>query len=159
MLKHKLNNTKIIIHGSASIETTVTMMACAKLGLHFSVIFEDLAPEAISKRIKLIKPALFITRIEKKKFEKKFFRGLNYRNNLKFIFLKNLKFSKPKSNYSKLIKYSFKSDKEFFYSFHIWNNRKPQRHSSFVRRLLGCYKINMSKAIWHEQRLCSRNGI
>ena len=67
MLKNKLNNTKIIIHGSASIETTVTMMACAKLGLHFSVIFEDLAPEAISKRIKLIKPTLFITRIEKKK--------------------------------------------------------------------------------------------
>lgn len=145
MLKHKLNNTKIIIHGSASIETTVTMMACAKLGLHFSVIFEDLAPEAISKRIKLIKPALFITRIEKKKFEKKFFRGLNYRNNLKFIFLKNLKFSKPKSNYSKLIKYSFKSDKDFFTLFTSGTTGNPKGivHSSggyLVATKLTCQK-------------------
>lgn len=66
-LHSKLNTSKVIIHGSASLETAVAMLSCAKLGIHFSVIFEDLAPEAISKRIDLIKPDLFITRFESKK--------------------------------------------------------------------------------------------
>ena len=55
-LKKKINQKTVIIHGSASLETSVAMMTCAKVGIHFSVIFEDLAPEAISKRIDLIKP-------------------------------------------------------------------------------------------------------
>ena len=53
-------------------ETAVVMMSCAKLGIHFSVIFEDLAPEAISKRIDLIKPKLFITRFEKGNLRNKY---------------------------------------------------------------------------------------
>ena len=67
--KQKVSKNKIIIHSSASIEATVSMLACAKLGIHFSVIFEDLAPEAISKRIALLKPNIFITRFNKKKFK------------------------------------------------------------------------------------------
>ena len=83
--------------------------------------------------------------MKKKKFEKKFFRGLNYRNNLKFIFLKNLKFSKPKSNYSKLIKYSFKSDKDFFTLFTSGTTGNPKGivHSSggyLVATKLTCQK-------------------
>ena len=34
---------KIVIHGSSSIETTVAIFACIKIGIHFSVIFEDLS--------------------------------------------------------------------------------------------------------------------
>ena len=52
ILKKKINhnlNSKVIIHGSSSIETTVSIFACVKLGIHFSVIFEDLAAEAIEK--------------------------------------------------------------------------------------------------------------
>ena len=64
----KISNKKIIIHSSASLEAAVSMLACAKMGIHFSVIFEDLAPEAISKRISLLKPDLLISRFNKKKF-------------------------------------------------------------------------------------------
>ena len=65
----KVSNSKVIIHSSASIEATISMLTCAKLGIHFSVIFEDLAPEAISKRIDLLKPNIFITRFNEKKFK------------------------------------------------------------------------------------------
>ena len=40
-----------MIHASASLESAISMLSCTKLGIHFSVIFEDLAPEAISKRM------------------------------------------------------------------------------------------------------------
>ena len=67
--REKISRSKIIIHSSASIEATISMLSCAKLGVHFSVIFEDLAPEAISKRISLLNPNIFITRYNKKKFK------------------------------------------------------------------------------------------
>ena len=70
-LKKKISNPKIICHASSSIESAITMLTCAKLGYHFSVIFEDLGKEAISKRIELLKPNLFITRAEKKKYKAK----------------------------------------------------------------------------------------
>ena len=59
-LKHKkLFSCKVMIHASASIESAISMLSCAKLGIHFSVLFEDLASEAISKRILLLKPDIF----------------------------------------------------------------------------------------------------
>ena len=42
-----------MIHASASIESATLMLACAKLGLHFSVIFEELESLGIKNRIKL----------------------------------------------------------------------------------------------------------
>ena len=68
----KVSNTKVIIHSSASIEATIAMLSCAKLGIHFSVIFEDLAPEAISKRIALLKPNIFIIDLIKINLKEKF---------------------------------------------------------------------------------------
>ena len=66
-LRHKkISSSKVMIHTSASIESAVSMLSCAKLGIHFSVIFEDLAGEAISQRISLLKPDIFITKCEKK---------------------------------------------------------------------------------------------
>ena len=68
----KENNTdfkQVIIHASASEVSAVSMLAFAKLGVHFSVIFEDLPEHAIDERIKLIKPDLIITRdLSKKHF-------------------------------------------------------------------------------------------
>ena len=82
LLKNKIKQKTVIIHGSASLETSIAMMSCAKLGIHFSVIFEDLAPEAISKRIDLIKPKLFITRFEKVKFKKQILKKIKSKNKL-----------------------------------------------------------------------------
>ena len=48
--------TRVMIHASSSKWSAVSMLACAKLGIHFSVVFEDLAKEAIEKRIKIFKP-------------------------------------------------------------------------------------------------------
>ena len=75
MLASKLKNKKIsscrvMIHASASIESSISMLSCAKLGIHFSVIFEDLAPEAILTRISLFKPDIFLSRSKKKKLKK-----------------------------------------------------------------------------------------
>ena len=39
-LKKNIGSTTVIIHGSASLETAVVMMSCAKLGIHFSVILK-----------------------------------------------------------------------------------------------------------------------
>ena len=61
-------NLKIMIHASASIESAVLMLACAKLGLHFSVIFEELEALGIKNRLKIFKPNIFFTRIHKKIF-------------------------------------------------------------------------------------------
>ena len=59
--KKTASSSKIMIHASASFESSISMLSCAKLGIHFSVIFEDLADEAILKRISLFKPDIFFT--------------------------------------------------------------------------------------------------
>ena len=53
---------QIMIHGSASIETAVSMLACARLAITHTVIFDELHQNAILKRIKLLKPEVIITR-------------------------------------------------------------------------------------------------
>ncbi len=74
---------KIIIHSSATIESAVAMLACCKMNIFFSVIFEDLPLDAIKNRVKLFKPDIFISRQDKN-----FFHQLRIKN------LKCLKFSK-----------------------------------------------------------------
>ncbi len=58
--KKKIKN--ILIHSSASIESAVSMLSCANLGIHFCVIFEDLPDDALDIRVRLIKPDIIITR-------------------------------------------------------------------------------------------------
>ena len=78
----------ILIHSSASIESAVTMLASANVGIHFSVVFEDLPEKALDIRIKLIKPDLIITRsAEKCNF---FLKSLN-KNGLKKSIVLNTK--------------------------------------------------------------------
>lgn len=63
---------RVMIHASASIESAVWMLACSKLGFHFSVIFEDLEKIGLENRINLFKPNIFFTRQSKKKIKKIF---------------------------------------------------------------------------------------
>ena len=42
-------NKRVMIHASSSKWSAVSMLTCAKLGIHFTVIFEDLGKEAIKK--------------------------------------------------------------------------------------------------------------
>ena len=58
----KLNNPKIMIRASASIESAIGMLLCLKNGFHFCVLFEDLELKAILKRIKVFRPDLNSTR-------------------------------------------------------------------------------------------------
>ena len=69
--KSKIGNKnikRVMIHGSASIETAVAMIAFGSLGIHFSVLFEDLPEQAILKRISIFEPEVLITRFNKNKF-------------------------------------------------------------------------------------------
>ena len=90
------------------------MLTCAKLGIHFSVIFEDLAPEAISKRIALLKPNIFITRYNKKKFNEQIFKKIKKKNKIKFIYFDNLDKLKDKNKNKLVLNKGFPSNKELF---------------------------------------------
>lgn len=65
-ISKKKSIKNILIHSSASIVSAVSMLTSAKLGVHFSVVFEDLPEQALDIRVKLIKPDLIITRSKSK---------------------------------------------------------------------------------------------
>ncbi len=75
-----------MIQASSTIDSVISMLSCAKSGIHFSVIFEDLHEDAVLKRIKIFKPDIFITRVSTiyKKIKKKSklncinFKNINY---------------------------------------------------------------------------------
>ena len=81
--------TKIMIHSSASLESALLMLACTKLGLHFSVIFEELEAIGIKNRIKLFKPNIFFSRMSQKNFFAKM-RFKKY-NKIKFFYKEDIK--------------------------------------------------------------------
>ena len=89
---------KVMIHASASLESSISMLSCIKLGIHFSVIFEDLAPEAISKRISLFKPDIFLSSFTKKIFKKNIFKKIKLTKKIKFLSFKELKYLNNKKN-------------------------------------------------------------
>ena len=73
-LKDKIKNIKkpkIIIYGSASLETSIAMLSCARMGVHFSVIFQDLSYDAVKIRYKLLNANFLISRCLEKNFYEK----------------------------------------------------------------------------------------
>ena len=63
LLKQRIKKKEVItIHASASIESAIAMLACSRIGITFSVIFEDLPVISVLKRIDLLKSRLVITR-------------------------------------------------------------------------------------------------
>jgi len=109
----KIPSCRVMIHASASIESSISMLSCAKLGIHFSVIFEDLAPEAIITRISIFKPDIFLSRFKKKKIEKTILKKQNSNNNTKFLFFDELKYLNSKKT-DNIKNKSFKGSKELF---------------------------------------------
>ena len=62
--KKELSNNIIAIHSSANIISSISMLACAKLGITHCVLFEDLSKEAIEIRLKLLKSKILITAVD-----------------------------------------------------------------------------------------------
>jgi len=87
------NNKKInrvMIHASSSKWSAVSMLSCAKLGIHFSVVFEDLAKQAIEKRIRIFKPDIIFS-ISKNTDLIEFFSKVSKLKKLKIIYFHNIK--------------------------------------------------------------------
>ena len=125
-LKNKnISLCKLMIHASASIESSISMLSCAKLGIHFSVIFEDLAPEAISKRISLFKPDIFFSNFTRKIFKKNIFKKINSHNKTKFLFFDELNYSNNKKIINIESK-SIKGNKEMFTLFTSGSTGEPK---------------------------------
>ena len=116
-IRAKNNITKIMLHASASIDTSIVMLACAKLGIHFCVIFKELEIEAINKRVKLFKPDLLISEKNSKFFLNKID---------KKILIKNLyKYKKNKGSFETSYK-SVAGDKDFFTLFTSGSTGMPK---------------------------------
>jgi len=126
-------NSRILIHGSASIETSLSMLACAKMGIFNCVIFNELNKKSIDIRVKLFKPDIIITRAKDEEIKEKFsvnlrkkiliFNSLNSKLNLDQISINDLKKTK-KNNKNKLLYY--KSRKDFFCLFTSGSTGEPK---------------------------------
>ncbi len=133
----KIKNYKkkpIFIHGSASIETSVSMLSSAFLGYKHCVIFDELEGLAIEKRLKIIKPGIVITKSKDKK-KLNFFKKLKKKLNYSLIVLSDTK--NFVEEYSKLVKNNFlyrgfKSNNQLFTLFTSGSTGEPKGiiHSS-----------------------------
>lgn len=61
LINLKVKKMKILLHTKASINSVISMLACLKIGIEFSVIFEELKSEAIKKRVNLFNPDIVIS--------------------------------------------------------------------------------------------------
>ena len=113
---------KIMIYASSSIESVIMMLTCSKLGIHFSVIFEDLSPVAIKQRVEIFQPSIFLTR--KKQVLKIFNSKFKKKNKLKTFFFKDF-FSKKMHN-KKFKSKVVKSTSNFFSLFTSGTTGEPK---------------------------------
>ena len=49
-----------MIQASSNLDTILIILSCVKLGVEYSVIFNDIENEVLKKRIKLFKPNLYL---------------------------------------------------------------------------------------------------
>ena len=115
-----------MIHSSASIESATAMLSCAKLGIHFSVVFEDLSGEAISKRISLLKPNIFISRYKKDIFFKKILKKNTIHKKTNFIFFENIKYLENKKSNFIIKNKAFKGNTDLFTLFTSGSTGMPK---------------------------------
>ena len=113
----KINNLKVMIRASASIESAISMLLCLKNGLHFCVLFEDLELKAILKRINQFRPDIILSRIDK--FNNQLNKSVKKIIKICFKKIKKKSFSKNKIKY-------FSSDKDLFTLFTSGSTGHPK---------------------------------
>ncbi len=110
----------VVIHSSANKISAISMLSLSKLGIHFSVIFEDLPSNAIYERLRLINPEIIITKDASKiNFFKKY---INKNKSLKKILI----CSGKKINQQSLFYYNFdkkEKKKKINYNHYESNNK------------------------------------
>ena len=157
-LKKKIQNKKqyVAIHASASIESAVAMLTCAKLGVPHAVFFEDLSKEAIKIRLELLKPQILITRSKNKNFIEKIKPLLLDKNfkNITFInFSENVTTYKKtkliKINTKIFIKKLLKSKKKNFKKEHSLDNVKSFKSNNKLFALFTSGSTGVPKGIEH----------
>ncbi len=137
--KYNINSkSRIMIHASASFESAILMLSCAKMGVFHSVIFEDLKKDAINTRIKIFKPNLIVTRDNDKNIKKKLNNIFNInkskcnllilrdkKTSLKYDFLKSSELTKHKSiKKTNIVK--LHSNRKFFTLFTSGSTGEPK---------------------------------
>ena len=132
--KKKIKN--VVIYGSASIETTISMFACSLLGIHFSVIFQDLSSDAVILRSKLLKADFMISRCTDRLIYKKLIKSRLFNKKNIIFFHKDEKLildgiKKIDLDYLKLDKKfnlikKINSDKNFFTLFTSGSTGQPK---------------------------------
>lgn len=118
LMNEKKKIKRVMIHSSASINSTISMLSCIKGGIFFSVIFDELPKKAIISRINLFKPDIFITN----KINLKNFLCKNFKK-IRFLNFKKL-FKKQNISYTKSL--SVKSNKDFFCLFTSGSTGEPK---------------------------------
>jgi acetyl-CoA synthetase len=120
--KIKNKNTKVLIHSSASIESAISMLACANLGMHFCVLFKELELEAINSRVKIFKPDVILSNGSHKIFKK-----VRSDKKLKIFNLKNILNEKNKKKIKKYYRIDhYKADNDLFTLFTSGSTGDPK---------------------------------
>ncbi len=122
----KIHNCKVLIYSAASIESAIAMLSCAKLGIHFAVLFEDLASEAVKKRIQLLKPDIFISRVKRKTFYKKVSINKIEAKKINFLFFEKFKFPNKYKKIPNIENKYFNGNKDFFTLFTSGSTGMPK---------------------------------
>ena len=123
LLGKDFRKKKVIIHSSASLLSTISILSCCKLGIHFSVLFEDLEEQAILNRVSLLKPSLIISRYTKQNFFEKF-RKVKIIKKLNFLFSNQINFNNQDKIFIK--NYTNKSDRSLFTLFTSGSTGQPK---------------------------------
>lgn len=115
-------NTKVLIHSSASIESAVSMLTCANLGMHFCVLFKELELEAINSRVKIFKPDIILSN-----GTPFVFKNIKSKKKLKIFNLKNILNIKKINKDSEYINMNYyKGDKDLFTLFTSGSTGDPK---------------------------------
>ena len=117
----KISQKKVMIQASSNLDTIFIILSCVKLGVEYSVIFNDIENEGIKKRISLFKPDLYLfeKNINKKNFSK--FKKIIF---FSFKELKNFKIQKSIKTTTQIS--NFDSNKNLFTLFTSGSTGMPK---------------------------------